>query len=199
MDPYLIDLIRNHPTGNINLEKKILFIHVPKCAGNSIKKAVGGFKGNHHLKASDCPKFIFEKFFSFAFVRNPWDRCFSAYRYLLKGGDQGYMDLEDKEKYVNKYDSFYDFLKNGLAKAIIMQQHFKRQIHYIDKDLNFVGKFENINSDFSLLSNMIECDNNLTKENYNPNPDYRKFYNEESINIVYNFYKKDVEKFNYQF
>ena len=94
---------------------------------------------------------------------------------------------------------FYDFLKNGLAKAIIMQQHFKRQIHYIDKDLNFVGKFENINSDFSLLSNMIECDNNLTKENYNPNPDYRKFYNEESINIVYNFYKKDVEKFNYQF
>ena len=36
---YLRDVCHKF-SGNINLDKKIIFIHVPKCAGNSIKKAI---------------------------------------------------------------------------------------------------------------------------------------------------------------
>lgn len=193
---YLRDVCHKF-SGNINLDKKIIFIHVPKCAGNSIKKAIGGFRGDSHLRASDIPQVLLNDFFSFSFVRNPWDRCLSAYFYLLKGGSQNYSDLADKETYVSNYIDFNDFVENGLLEASKTQQHFKKQSFYLDRNLDFIGRFEYINEDFNMLSLMLGTKGKLSKENVTSKLNYKKYYNQSSLEIVSEIYKDDIDRFNY--
>jgi len=73
---------------NVYEEKKILFIHVPKSGGTSVAMAVYG-KHVAHIKAVDFKRMYPERFgeyFKFAVVRNPYDRLYSAYKFIINGG-----------------------------------------------------------------------------------------------------------------
>ena len=79
--------------GNFSLRgfdrEKAIFVHIPKAAGTSIALSIFG-ELPYHYKAIDYIVFFgrktFNQYFKFAFVRNPWDRVYSAYTYLRKGG-----------------------------------------------------------------------------------------------------------------
>ena len=84
---------RKHFTRN-----KCIFIHIPKAAGTSVLAALGKTKekGRDHVswqvyKKASSRKFA--RYYKFTFVRNPYDRALSAYRYILSGGNQGKQDL----------------------------------------------------------------------------------------------------------
>ena len=86
----------------ISHEHKCIFIHVPKCAGESIETALMGRPNwesddpnyaslglpddskigqDKHYTISQWKDHInFTNYFKFSFVRNPWDRVYSAYR-----------------------------------------------------------------------------------------------------------------------
>ena len=69
----------------IDHNKKIVFIHIPRTGGSTIKDALGLYdkiykKGLHHLSAVDIPD-VCKDYFKFAFVRNHWDRFVSLYFY----------------------------------------------------------------------------------------------------------------------
>src|SRR4051812_27780147 len=83
-----------------------IFVHIPKCAGTSIEKALmpvscrcgdfsdltepmrskfwlPGRRGLQHSKLKRYARnFNLSNFFKFAFVRNPWDRAVSQISYL---------------------------------------------------------------------------------------------------------------------
>ena len=82
---------------NINEDLKLLFIHVPKCAGKSILKAfdlqkclvlkrsvVEGVLTEHQFKASNKK---LSDYIKFGIVRNPWDRLVSLYHFRKREND----------------------------------------------------------------------------------------------------------------
>lgn len=153
MNPYIIDVVRrNRLQGNISLEKECIFIHIPKCGGNSIKYYFREMNKDSHVFAKTIPKEVFESFYSFTFVRNPISRCLSAYYFLLKGGTRNFSDLRDRSDFITKHKNFEDFVDNGLDEASMKQIHFIPQVRFVENRVfNFIGRFENFLEDFNEL------------------------------------------------
>lgn len=54
----------------------------------------------------------FERFFKFAFVRNPWDRLVFTY-FFLKNGGVNEMDRRFAAEHLARYDGFAAFVEAG--------------------------------------------------------------------------------------
>lgn len=189
-------------------DKKAIFVHIPKCAGISINKALfGNLAGGH--KTLDDYLIIFEPhnftyYFKFTFVRNPWDRLVSAYKFLEAGGfNDG--DRKFFERELSHFSDFNDFVRNWLnSENIFKYHHFKPQKFFIIDKFNkvtvdYIGYFENINEDFNYIAKKLDVLEDLSKVNAVQRNDYREFYEEDTIKIVADVYKDDIEAFNYNF
>ncbi|EFO9214487.1 sulfotransferase family protein, partial [Campylobacter lari] len=188
---------------------KCIFIHVPKVAGSSIERVI--YQTDRwlvgHVKASDYVKLDrdrFENYFSFGFVRNPYDRVVSAYHYLkndspdpldIKWGKLNIRDLEFKEFVLKLQDE--DF-----KQKILTKNHFSFQYEYLcDENMNvlvdFVGRFEQLNSDFKKILNILNRKDSLIHVNKSKRCNYKDYYNCETYKIIREIYKNDFEIFDY--
>ena len=153
----------------ISHDDKCIFIHIPKSAGTSLISALsnpvnpGARDINHlpfdpdaymfdppppHLRIEDYVKYGYitkeklDSYFKFAFVRNPWDRMVSEYKY---------------RRHPSKYD-FKTYLFKHYPRPSWTDEycHVIPQYDFIyDRNNNclidFVGKFENLQQDFEKL------------------------------------------------
>ncbi|HEC1759776.1 TPA: sulfotransferase family 2 domain-containing protein, partial [Campylobacter lari] len=188
---------------------KCIFIHVPKVAGSSIERVI--YQTDRwlvgHVKAGDYVKLDrdkFESYFSFGFVRNPYDRVVSAYHYLkndspdpcdIEWGKLNIRDLEFEEFVLKLQDE--EFKQKILAK-----NHFSFQYEYLcDENMNvlvdFIGRFEQLNSDFKKILNILNRKDSLVHVNKSKHCDYKDYYNCETYKIIREIYKNDFEIFDY--
>lgn len=74
----------------VDQSRKLIFIHNPKTAGMSIVRSFGfpstGFPNRfNHTRPQEAITWIFQQtwasYYSFCFVRNPWDRLVSLYHF----------------------------------------------------------------------------------------------------------------------
>ena len=230
----------------ISHQNKCIFVHIPKAAGTSLISVFADrmakpisrepmpfhLEDNKfdppppHLRALDHVKYglatrqQFDSYFKFAFVRNPWDRLVSEYKY---------------EGLTRKF-SFKKFLFEHLPKPRWDDHycHIIPQYDFIFDEqgnqlVNFIGKFENLQLDFEKvcerifnskkklpfknksLSLLNRRDNNLRlfvsnlrnrfslTGRRNTFITYQEYYDNESVEFVRKLYSKDVETFNYHF
>lgn len=146
----------------------------------------------------------FNKYFKFAFVRNPWDRLYSAYRYLKSGG----WDEKDKawaESRLSQYDDFPTFVKNWVTPENVKKHlHFRPQCYFICDSrrqllIDYIAYFETINQDFDFLCKRLGINASLGVHNANPGKNYRDIYDQESREIVAKVYDMDIKYFGYDF
>ena len=193
---------------NAFYKSKTIFIHIPKTAGVSLLKAIYGdvtLSGHRNFYFNRIALNIKnEKYFSFAFVRNPWDRLYSAYKFLEKGG----INIHDKnayEMYLSQYKNFEDFVINGLDQKIIYEiTHFTPQSEFICNNkgevlVDYLGKFESLNQDIITLSKELKTEVIIGHHNSNSKQDYTNVYTDRMIAKVQDIYKKDIDIFNYDF
>lgn len=203
--------IHSSPKGDFSLkpydENKCIFIHITKTAGTSVAKSLFGYLP-YHYKAIDYRviygRKTFEQYFKFAFVRNPWDRLYSAFRYLKTGG-WNHEDKEWSKKNLSTFDNFTDFVKQWLNKDNIQQHlHFIPQHQFICDGkgniiIDYLAYFETINDDFHKIAERLNINASIGHHNASPPDSYKEAYTEETRKIVANIYEKDIALFGYKF
>lgn len=176
---------------------KFMFYHIPKTAGTSLhtvlkRYAVGPHVNEPHLTRvrshvgvePTWDKYKGSEYFSFAIVRNPYDRMFSLYNFLKRRR----VIKETLEEFINKMDrepSQFKLLNyNGVV------------------PLSFVGKFENLEEDFNFIADKINI-----KERYKNLPklfkavnngNYKEQINNELKAIIDEKHHDDFINFNYK-
>ena len=133
------------------VDTESIFVHVPKTAGVSVAKALFGNMAGGHANLSKYHQVfgdkMFRRYFKFTFIRNPWDRLFSAYSYLKKGGLTE-MDRRWAEENLAKFASFDEFVREWVnPQNILTFLHFVPQVFFLNLHgarsvgVDFVGFF----------------------------------------------------------
>ena len=188
-------------------EHRCIFIHITKTAGTSVAKGLFNYLP-YHYTAIDYrviySRKTFYQYFKFAFVRNPWDRTYSAYRYLQSGGWND-DDKKWRDQHIASYHDFNDFVMHWLTPENIQKHvHFLPQHHFIcdSKDrllVDYLAYFETINEDFDKIAEKLGIDAHISHHNASPADSYLTIYNEEARRRVADIYQKDIQLFGYDF
>lgn len=182
-----------------------IFIHIPKAAGTSIAVSLYGEDPWHYeIKFyRDNYKKKFLKYKKFAFIRNPYDRLFSSYRYSFI---QFARNSSTNVAFVTKYKSFENFVIDWVTRDNVKNHYFfKPQVDYLCDEcgrliIDFLGRYETLHDDYLIVSNMLNSNEILGQSNSSGEKlNYRKFYDKKMIDIVKNAYFDDFKMFNYEF
>ena len=177
---------------------KFMFYHIPKTAGQSLhnvlRKYTVGDHVNEYYVTRDMThtavehtwdKYKGSEYFSFAIVRNPYDRMFSLYNFLTRRK----LIKETLEQFINNMDR--------------EPSQFRLLNHNGVVPLSFVGKFENLEEDFNFIADKINIDERCTdlpKVNMDQtsNITYKEAFNNELKDIIDKKHHDDFINFNYE-
>lgn len=214
----------------ISHEYKFIFIHIGRTAGCSIERTLcGDYCGNEsqltmnkwvlypeseefvkkhpetqagHWLPSEIKGFFgeetYNEYLKFTVVRNPWQRMLSQFK-----------KTQDKKDGM----PFKDWvIKSFVLKDRNMDERFYKPCKWwIDNEMDYIIRYENLDEDFSKLLDKIGIDNSLKLEkvkmlpSWNNSADdidsvnYQDYYNEETKKIIENNFKEDIEEFGYDF
>lgn len=189
----------------ISHKHKFILIRVPKTASTTISRTLdpyfdirgqaiipGTDNAYYHHRTSQYMKSHFDKmnwnfdnYFKFAFVRNPFAREVSLWKYFLK---------IKKEKYT--VENFSDFVK--------LPAHDSCMQYVVDatgeKLIDYIGKTETIQQDFDIICTKIGISSKkLPHLRKTKHRHYTEYYDDETREIVAEKYAKDIEFFGYGF
>ncbi len=189
---------------------RALFIHIQKTAGSSIEEALRSadtgiagniYDGKRHIRARDFRSMvaseIWDSYFKFAFVRNPWDRLVSWYAMCIENPSN------DFTRHIKRNaPTFSDFIKkttHGIAEKTTWNQ-----ADYITDEqglllVDFVGRYENMREDYACLARKLNLRLELTHVNSSKHGNYRRYYTAETREIVRRRFHKDIQAFGYEF
>ena len=184
---------------------KTIFIHIPKTAGTSLVRSIYSKPPEGHRTAAFLRSIFkdrFTEYFKFCFVRNPYDRLYSSYKFLERGGVNIH-DANAFQKHLIRYKDFEDFVLHGLSYNLLDEIiHFTPQTIFIcdQKDVilvDFIGRFENLEEDFMKLADKLSLDIALPHLNSTNKISYRDIYTNEMMIKVKEIYKRDFDILGY--
>lgn len=206
------DALRTH-SGPYTLEGfdrlHCIYVHIPKTAGVSINKALFGNYGGGHRSVRSYRRIfgprVFNQYFKFTFVRNPYSRLLSAYQFFRNGGFNESDQLWASEN-LSQFASFEAFVMDWLNEhSIWSKDHFVPQYAFVsDVDSNlevdFVGKFESIDDDFREVCHRLGVTATLGTENSGGTgtASWRDHYSNMMLDKVSRIYAKDFAVFSYR-
>ena len=192
-------------------EKGVIFTHVPKTGGTSIAKALFGSNTTHIpvYRYYATNKELFYSSFKFAIVRNPWDRMYSAYKYLHRVvGNRSFPDgvwATDMLAGVKDFGEFVDRLRKPSYRYLVTSYgHFRPQVWWLSVPgkgmvMDYVGRLETIKESYDMVSKKLNVNVDLPLTRTTSGPSYVEVYNKNMIEIVRNIYLNDIDTFGYEF
>ena len=153
---------------------KCIFVHVPKNAGSSVLKAFGYQGSRWHAKYYDflrASPYFYDKYISFAIIRNPVSRLYSAYGYITQGGNGSEDDLALKSLIEEKSSCINSFVTNVLSYQFIVDHLvFTPQYLFVFDRLNQLKvdkliAYESLEQEWQDFAQQHDLPKSLPKEN----------------------------------
>jgi hypothetical protein len=203
-----------------------IFVHIPKCAGSSVRKAFRnagvqldleglalpehriryGITENwlHHMPASELKRVLPEQFwaqsFKFAFVRNPWDRLVSKYHFNRRMRSINPQFSQRRPEWTAALDqssNFDEWIRLGIDYVRPMMGFVIDEKGHLLVD--FVGRHENLQHDFGHICQRLGIHAALPHEMKSEHKHYRDYYTTETREIVQRQFAKEIDFFKYAF
>jgi hypothetical protein len=206
--------------------REFIFVHIQKTAGTSIEKMLKrnaadaaiwhGRHGHAMAGLKEIGPERWHRYFTFAFVRNPWDRLVSYYAMIKANIDQlpwwkrllpRPFDVEIWNYVHRNSGDFRSFLENctgtiydkGAYKSFLFNQ-----CEYIsDADgrilVDHVGRFENLREDAGTALARIGIQEEIPMLNRSGHEHYRNYYDASMRELVRARVARDIEAFGYEF
>ena len=151
----------------------IVFIHIPKTAGLSIRKAFRiKTNGSHHsLNTPQDLEYLTGDYIRFCVVRNPLERFVSAYKYHSMQSQRQptsfRKQFEENPELRTDINSFVDFLRANFENPAKASIHFARQSRFIRHGRpHIILRQENLSSDIQIIAKLAaKRFNGLPKQN----------------------------------
>ena len=218
-------IIRNYGIRQIR-KYGFWFVDIPRTSSTSIKNELAKIYGITYAKRKlgatgfDNLRYIFpchlpaqqirsiigeelwERIFTFTFIRNPWDRMVSLFHYMKEQGNlpeevvfRDYVLQFNTPRYMLKshahsYHAYY----YGLSEYVV------------DSDDNvivdYIGRYENRMEDIRAISDKISCQDlgNLCLQRIErSHKHYSEYYDDETKDVISRVFKRDIEMFEYSF
>lgn len=199
----------------ISFQKRFLFVHIPKTAGNSIQSilrqysedeivALRGEQEGIERFGVRNPKYEIKKhstlaeyraalgeekfrpLYKFACVRNPWDRMISLY--FSPGRKVATWDGAAFKRLVSKTLPVADYLR--------LDESDRDPFGNVDRIL----RFENLAEDFRSVCQKLDISSSpLPAYNRSSRDDYAKYYDDDLRELVGQRFAAEVEHFGYAF
>jgi len=206
---------------------KFVFVHVQKTAGLSMEAVLRqnfpdarSWHGRHGHASDGIREIGLERWqahYSFAFVRNPWDRLVSWYSMIERERQnlpwyrrwrKAPFNTQLWNEVVRKATNFEEFIERctdevfdrGSRKSFAFNQ-----IDYLSAPdgrlaVDFVGRFETLASDFEHVAKRLGLDAaSLPKRNVSHHKHYSAWYNDRTRGIVAERFARDIAAFGYEF
>ena len=199
----------------ISRTKNFIFLAYWKTGSTSIENLLQAYANHHytrwlrlkykmiyrgrgtafkHMPATRCIRLVgqrtWDRCFTFAFARNPWDRAVSGYvRHFHRP------DLDPRE-------GFTEFIQNG-ARPWIRKWQLAEFVSDTKGDIavDFIGRVENLSEDLKHVGKTLGISvaelphlNRSVKR-----AKYREYYTDQTKRIVADWSKRDIELFGYEF
>jgi hypothetical protein len=191
---------------------KVIFIHIPKSAGNAVTQSLFGKSSlslGAHRRATDWQRAapdVFAECFKFTFTRHPVDRFVSAFAFLKQGG-MTRADAQWRRAFLSGCDDIHAFIDRmrdpSFCNEVVNYVHFIPQWKLICNRkreilIDFVGKYENLGSDFDYIREKIGLGGILTKDNVT-DPEFKgdQVLEASEIDFVAHLYETDMTLFGY--
>lgn len=204
---------------SVNLDKKIIYLHIPKTAGSYIQqillknygffvynwmaldyqKCVFSYKGCTLSDYFSTPEILeiigitsLSEYKKFTFVRNPYHRFISAWKYMVQKG------------FLNENMSIDEIIDNRENFSGIVYNHlFVTQSDHLSKwHFDEIGKFETLEEDLECILNEFDIIKTHKPIKYNVTNNYgdsMEFYNTNPklLQFVNTYFAEDFTKFGY--
>jgi hypothetical protein len=147
------------------------------------------------------PVELFDNLFKFAFVRNPWDLQVSSFHHIRR----------ERPHLMNGITGFDEFLRWKLDPDRPYQFHLdtsmEQQIDYLidlagEIIVDYVGRYECLEDDFQVICKRIGVHPSPLPRKRKASDradDYRRYYSEQSADLVAEHFRRDIEAFAYAF
>ena len=200
--------------GAVNNDTKTLYIVNHKVANTTIVNALRNYGyTNRHVFEVNISKLNY----IFTFVRNPYERLLSRYSHLcrriieLDNGAKLQTGRPEDKNLLNFFSGnpiqLDQFKINDFVKFTqkVYDDHWEPQFDKIERqvgaeNVDFIGKFENLQEDFNIVCDKIGIpQQKLPHKNKSNHKHYSEYYDDETRQIVAEKYAKDIEYFGYKF
>ena len=198
------------------ISKKLIFIHVPKSAGTSVRATLKKYLNeenydniynNSHQSYSQIVKInnkIINNRISFALVRNPYERFVSIYRFVNRPFKLNKWFGNKSSEVAERIDTFEKFIENFRMPEWVWKgyDHFTPQYEWT-KGVNKVFKLNekellnNFLKDYGIKEEIGHHNKREIHSGYNEM--YKKYYNENTKRIIKKYFEKDLDLFKFSF